>query len=135
MGDFKIGTTLVGMQLLSDIGLPDPKSDFLPYASSVITDSGRKKFIGTPVAIWNFGFLSYDESDVLRAYDTGEKVFLETPTRSSNDRWAVCKGYLHWPDEEPREPASIGYRIGIAISFHAIEIQSYDGDLYPLSDC
>lgn len=127
MPEFKIGTTLEGMELLTALTEPVtvvPVASFEPFADYRTLASGKRLGLGAPVATWEFPTLEREQRDQLRTFCTeaSAAVFIRTATNEDDDEYADFSAVMHWPDAEDR-PA--GLRHGFRIRFtHLVEQES-----------
>lgn len=105
---YMIGTSygdLTNVESLSGTPLPPPKSDFKPFATSVVLASGKSRGLGFPVATWNFGYLRQAQRDRLRQFCTGTSadIWIKTRTNDSADTFSYFQGVMNWPEDEETE--------------------------------
>ena len=88
--DLEIGTTILGMHNLMELGLPDPDSwTFTPYSRVEIGGDGRQRGFGFATASWTWGTLSQDQLNPLLELftantDASVQVYLYTYTDSGS---------------------------------------------------
>jgi hypothetical protein len=114
MGQYWIGTTVPGLVLLESLGLPDPKSEFIPGSTIRRVASGYSKYLGTPLARWHWGFWTPEQRSALKSYCSSASALLYICTLTDNDIFLTYQAIMHWP-EEPKD--MIKYRIPITILF------------------
>jgi hypothetical protein len=114
---YEIGTTSANMVTLASLGIPDPKGRFLPEAERVRLGNGKYKGLGSPVVIWEWGFLTQADRDALRTYCTGNSatVYIETITNNSTNTYATYTGLMHWPDGDENQDTY--RRLGFSVEF------------------
>lgn len=128
--NFKIGTTLLGMQeletLLSTGGaVASPDWSFQPYAGAVQLADGTLRGQGFPVVKWRFNHLSNTHRQTLKAFVTGLSgaVYIRTPTNESSGGAIVWKSYLgvmKWTPED--EDKAADETLGLVLTFtHLVE--------------
>jgi hypothetical protein len=124
---YKIGTTFGGLATLASLGIPDPKSEYIPGAGKVRLASGQDRDLGAPVIRWHFGFLTYADRDTLRTYCTGASGNIYIESRINDNVSTVHDAFkdflciMHWPDEEK----DAFFRVPFVIEFtHAVVVTS-----------
>lgn len=102
---YQIGTTLVGLATLDSLDIPDPKSEFAHFTEYVPLVSGGVRGVGSPVAIWRWGYLTQAQRDALRVFCTGAsaEVYIETRETDSSDVFDQYSATMIWPLEEERD--------------------------------
>ena len=87
MSEFKIGTTLGGMQTLETIFSPggsvfDPDWSYQEFAGAIRLADGTVKGQGFPIAKWRFNHISNDNRDALRGLipSLSALLYIRTPT-------------------------------------------------------
>ncbi len=101
MAEFEIGATEGGM---TDIGLlttplPEPKSNYLPYARIVNKGNGGTRGVGSPVAQWIFGVLTVEEYNQLKTFCPGASADVYIRTKLDDDTFADFQAKLIWPND------------------------------------
>lgn len=104
MADFEIGLTEIGMTNIEALAEPldPPKSEYLPYARTVNLGDGRKRGIGSPVAIWNFPLLTVEQRDQLKTFCPNAAGVVFIRTKLNDDTYADYQGTMIWPEDEDR---------------------------------
>lgn len=108
--DFRIGTTLGGMQTLDSIliaeGSVDPDWSFQPYSQSIRLGSGQVKGQGFSIAKWRWNIMSDDNREVLRDFvgdELSATVYIRTATNETIDGeivYADFQAIMNWPDQD-----------------------------------
>lgn len=105
---YKIDDTLVGLTSLDALGIiADPRSDFQPFADTIIDGAGGVHGIGFPVVEWHWDVMRTGEADILAAFLAGAasaNVFIQTKTNrlSTGDAYTFKKysAVMVWPTSE-----------------------------------
>jgi hypothetical protein len=131
MSEFKIGTTLGGMQALETIFSPggsvfDPDWSYQPFAGAIRLADGTIKGQGFPVAKWRFNHISNDNRDALRSLIPGLSalLYIRTPTNEidiyGDIVWGSFQAVAEWtPEDEDKAAAET---LGFVLTFtHLIE--------------
>lgn len=131
MPEFKIGTTLGGMQELNNLfspggGVFNPDWSFQPFAGSIRLANGQVKGQGYPVAIWRFNHLSNENRQIIRALipNLSATLYIHTPTNETDLYgdliWGDFQAVAEWTPEDEDKAAE--ETLGLVITFtHLIE--------------
>lgn len=116
--EYKIGSTLGGLALLSSLGIPAPKHAFVPYSVEVDLGDGSQAGQGWATDEWHWDFLTASQRATLRTYVTGKsaKIFI----RDLIDDGATWKNFeveAIWPTVEDRQA---GRRLSFTLQFRAM---------------
>lgn len=86
-------------EVKKDLGIPEPKGSYFPAIEAKRTVSGKDRWVGSPKAVWNWGFLSQAQRDTLRTYltDSSGGIYICTRTNDSQDAFAYYYAIYHWP--------------------------------------
>lgn len=102
--EYKIGSTLVGMQLLTDLGISaSPRPSYRPYADAVKLGTGDLMGQGFPVAEWHWDVMRIGESDILAGFLTSGlsgDVFIRTRLNRLSSglyTWGNFQCVMNWP--------------------------------------
>lgn len=114
--EYKIGTTLVGLQtLVAQLGMQaDPRHTFKEFALSVNTVAAGVKGLGRPQASWHWDFMSLADRNILKTYIQGRSATVYIRTRTDDDTYANFLCTAIWPDEEEKDA---GRRLDFTIEF------------------
>lgn len=128
---FKIGTSLMALDDLSEIFTPDrsdvfePDWSFQDFATAIELADGTVKGQGFPIAIWRWAHLSDVNRQELKDLCPGLSalVYIETATNEVDIYGTVFKQYqavMRWTEED--EDKSVDQTLGVLIRFtHLIE--------------
>ena len=127
MGDYKIGTTLLGMTALGS--LPEPVDDG-PIISDVLYDrqklgNGQYQEIGLGKCTWKWPLLTYAQLAQLRSFCSGASasVFIRTvPDKSAPITYANYSAVMVWPEKDPEMKAGLVY--DFVLTFESMEAAS-----------
>lgn len=121
MAGFKIGTTKEGMASIESLAtpLPAPRARYQPGSERVTLASGQERWIGWPVAVWEFPQLTEAQRDALRGFCSGASatVYIATLIDSAGKTYDDFQAVMVWPEEEDRRA---GYAFGLEIKFQAL---------------
>lgn len=95
--EYKIGTTLGGLTLLSSIPVIWPRSDFVRYSAMVPLMDGSEKGMGSPQVVWVWDWISYAQWTALRTYRTGVSSSIFIRTVDETGVWHSFSGVMIWP--------------------------------------
>jgi hypothetical protein len=115
--EFKIGTTLGGMTLLSALATPVewPKSTYMPYADVQTLISGLVRGVGFPIATWSWEVITRPQRDMLRTFCPGSSanVYIHTKTMDFSDSYDDFAAVMIWPtlEEEHDSQRRINFKI------------------------
>jgi hypothetical protein len=110
------------MTLLSDLGIPAPRHNFVPFSLYRKLGNGRTKGVGWAEDEWYWGFLTGSQRATLKEHvpDAGTSVYI-TDLMDDGVTWQdfVCEA--EWMRQEDRQT---GRRIGFSLKLSAmIEIE------------
>ncbi len=126
---FEIGTSYAGLTKLDALTtrVPDPKTEYRPYAKTALLGDGSRRGLGYPVVIWNFGLLTQAQRDQLRSYCSSgpsANVFIRTRTDESDESedivYAAYQAVMHWPEQEDYDTTR---RLDFRLEFRAMVLQ------------
>lgn len=100
--DYKIGTTAVGMVTLTSLGITAPMTEYSIAVDSVTLGDGSEKGVGSPTAIWHWGFLTGTQRASLRTYCTGTSATVYIRTKKDDNTYDNFFAILVWPLREQR---------------------------------
>lgn len=127
--DYKIGTTVEELTLLSDLGITaNPRPTYQPFSTFVKLADGTLQGYGFPIATWHWDVMKPGWSDILAAYLGGNlsaTVYIRTRlNRLDNGEydWATFRCQMNWPsgDEEIQSRRNLS----LTIEFTHLEVQS-----------
>lgn len=102
--EYKIGSTLGGMQTLAELGIiANPNPDYRQFAEVVEDGTGRTRGQGSRMAVWHWDVMRKGESDILAGFLSGDlsaPVYIRTRLNrlSGGDyTWATFSCIMHWP--------------------------------------
>lgn len=116
VGQYKIGTTLVGMQALCDILKEriDPECTFQEYAEAVGTDlTGATIEAGFPVATWHWERLSQTEYNTLLVYIGTVYIVTRVNTGGGSEDYLTYSGVM----ARPKGTWSSGEWVDVSVDF------------------
>jgi hypothetical protein len=131
---YAIGTLAGGTAGLTNVEtlLASPKGTFPPQGSyspgtELRLGSLGTRWVGTPQAVWRWGFLSRTQRDALRAFCSGASAEVYITTRvndlagetGSETEYRTYRALLLWPAEERREAQ--GRRVDFELRFNLLE--------------
>jgi len=100
MAEFEIGATSSTTNIGSlTTPLPEPKSNYLPYARVVNKGNGGTRGVGSPVAQWIFGVLTVEEYNQLKTFCPGASAAVWIRTKLDDDSYADFSGIMVWPND------------------------------------
>lgn len=116
--EYKIGSTLGGLTLLSALGIPAPQHDFVPYSVPVDGGDGKQIGHGWPTDEWHWGFLTAAQRATLRTYIPGSSatIFIRD-LKDDGLTWKDFQVEAIWPLGEDRQA---GRRLDFTIRFRAM---------------
>ena len=119
--EFKIGTTLLGMNLLSalvavpETEIPMPDSSFSLYSGAVDLADGLQRGLGKSTAVWHWEALTHTQREALKAYCSGLCADIFIRTLDEDNEYADYSGFMIWPAMENIDAA--GSVLDFTISF------------------
>lgn len=127
--EFKIGTTLGGLVLLTDLGITaNPRPTFQPFSSFVRLADGTLQGNGFPLATWHWDVMKAGWSDILAAYLGGNlsaTVYIRTRLNrldSGDYDWANYYCVMNWPSGD--EDIQSRRNLSLTIEFTHMELQA-----------
>jgi hypothetical protein len=109
--EFKIGTTLVGMTLLTELDtpIPGPRPAWAKFGEAVDLGDASRRGFGLPWATWTWDVLSKAQRDQLRTFCSGAsaQIYIRTYKRDASEVWANYLVQMIWPDEEEYDRGSV----------------------------
>ena len=127
--DFKIATYssgIAGLVTLRSLGIPNPRPVWIPGITSVKLGDNSARNVGSPSVMWQWGFISQSNRDLLRAYCTGAsaKVYIITPTVEKVSTVSnYAQRYLAmmiWPAPSRPENPMAGRRMEFSLVFRQL---------------
>ena len=121
--DFQIGTVLGYLDLLHDLGIPNPHPVWKASQDKVVLGDNSIRLLGYPQVAWEWGFLSQEQRDILRTYCTGgsSNVYIVTPTTEKSGGVSNVsveyQAIMVWPAPEAPEDPQTGRRVQFVITF------------------
>lgn len=99
---FMIGTAYATLTNLEALNIPAPRSIWRPYAALADLSDKTVRGLGSPVVVWEWGFLTQAQRDALRTYCTGasSNVWIKTQTMDSAAAYVYYSGVMIWPEQE-----------------------------------
>lgn len=97
-----IGTTSGTITLLSEltVPLPEPKTAYLPNATTKRTGANTKRGFGLPVAYWTFPLLTPAERNQLKTFCAGASATIYITTKLDDDTYDDFAAVMNWPDDD-----------------------------------
>lgn len=116
--EYKIGTTLAGLTLLSDLGIPYPRHGFVRHAQYNDMGDGSMQGNGWKQDEWFWGFITQAQRDTLRIYipQNGSHIFVRD-LKDDGVTWANFECESVWPQNEDRQA---GRRLSFTIILRAM---------------
>lgn len=120
--DFEISVTDGDSTVnVESLGLPAPRSTFLPYQESVPTADGGARGLGWESVIWEWDTLTQDQYDILRAFCPGTSVpcWIRTLTDDyDSENYIYYLAILRWP--QPPVQRRAGRALQMRLEFVAL---------------
>jgi hypothetical protein len=115
---YKIGTSADSLVLLSDLGIPAPRHNFVPFSVYKKLGSGRTKGMGWPKDDWYWGFLTGSQRATLKTYvpDAGATIFV-SDLMDDGLTYQDYEVQAEWMQEEDRQA---GRRLGFTLKLEAM---------------
>lgn len=122
MVEYKIGTTLGGMTLLSSLAtpVPWPRATFSMGERTTVA-SGAARDLGWMSAEWLFPLLTDAQRDQLRTFCTGASATVYIRTQDVDAVYRNYQAVLVWPDDEERRG---GLVFDLRLRFRALVLQA-----------
>jgi hypothetical protein len=127
--DFQIApyaSGTAGLVTLASILIPNPFPVYKTGVNSIKLGDNSARTLGAPVVIWQWGFITQAQRDILRAYCPGAsaQVYIITPTTenvssvpNASQRY---QGVMIWPAPNTPEAPQAGRRLEFAIQFRQL---------------
>ena len=130
--DFKIATFAAGvgaLVTLASLGIPKPFPIYKTGVSTVKLGDNSARTLGSPMVVWQWGFLTAAQRDTLRTYCPGASasVYIVTPTTekissvSNAAQTFLCQ--MIWPAPDNPEAPQAGRRLEFPIVFRQLVVQ------------
>jgi len=106
---------------VESLGLPAPRSTFLPYQESIAAADAGARGLGWESAIWEWDALTLDQYDTLRALCTGASVacWIRTLTDDyDEENYIYYSATLRWP--QPPDQRRAGRALQMRLEFVAL---------------
>jgi len=103
-----------------------PKFSFQPFADYRELGNGAQRGLGSPLAAWNWGWLTRHgtaapqaQRDMLKTFcaDAAASVYIRTRKNDTSDAYAYFSAQLNWPREEAKQA---GRREDFTLNFSAM---------------
>jgi hypothetical protein len=129
--DFKIATYasgIGGLSTLRSLRIPNPHPVWVPGVSSEKLGDNGARILGSPAVVWQWGFISQYERDILRAYCPGaysNVYIITTTTEKVGGVSNVAKRYLAkmiWPPPSQPENPQTGRRLEFSIMLRQLVV-------------
>ena len=116
--EYKIGTSQATLTLLSDLGIPAPNHNFVPYSTERVLGNGATRGLGWPEDEWYWGFLKADWRATLKDYvpGRGAHIFVRT-LKDDGLTWKDFECEAEWMRQEDRQN---GRRISFTLKLKAM---------------
>lgn len=115
---YEIGATEIGMVTLESLGLKAPKNEYAIYANSITLGDGSERGVGSPMFVWNWGYLTSAQRATLRAYCTGKSANVFIKTIKDDNSYVTYSAIMVWPNSEER---AAGRVLDFSIEFRQAE--------------
>lgn len=115
---YKIGTTQVGMTLLSTLGIPAPRHGFVKYSVYTVLGDGSTQGNGWSTDEWYWGFITSAQRATLRSLipNAGAHIFIRN-LLTDGTTWKDFDVQVEWPQNEDRQA---GKFLGFSLKFKAM---------------
>lgn len=116
--EYKIGTSVGTLTLLSALGIPAPHNGFVPYSKIIRTGTGGVKGQGWSEDEWYWGFLTSPQRAALRTYipTAGAHIFVRD-LKDDGLTYADFECEAEWMKQEDRQA---GRRVGFTLKLYAM---------------
>ena len=103
-----------------------PKSSYQPFADYQELGNGAQRGLGSPLAAWNWGWLTRHgtaapqaQRDMLKTFcaDAAAAVYIRTRKNDTSDTYAYFSAQMNWPREEAKQA---GRREDFTLNFSAM---------------
>lgn len=124
IGDFKIGTSVVGLTNIESLATPLPVPRVTrPTYELVKLGDGSMREVGFPFCSWTWPQLTIAQVEQLRTFCTGSSVsiYMRTLTRVSATTYANYLATMTWPDDEDSRG---GYVFNLTVKFDSMVVQT-----------
>lgn len=119
---YAIGTTQETMQYLFQLGVPEPRSEYKPFAIAVQTGGLGVLGQGFPTDLWDWNMIREPARAVLKGFCPGlsAQVYVRTYNDSlATPAWEVYRARMLWtPEAEDRQNNA---RLKLMIRFRLLE--------------
>jgi len=114
--EYKIGTTLEGMTLLTELTTPlkPPAAAFTPSVGSITLGDGTERAIGSALTAWHWGFLTSNQRDQLKEFCPGKSAEVYIRTILADGTYANYSCVMVWPQNENRQSTRV---VDITVDF------------------
>lgn len=115
---YMIGTSQGSMTLLSDLGIPEPHQNFVPFSTMIELGDGSVEGNGWAEDEWYWGFLTAAQRATLRTYvpSLGAHIFVRDLI-DDGETWVDFECEAEWMREEDRQA---GVRVGFTLKLRAM---------------
>jgi hypothetical protein len=130
--DFQIATYAAGiggLATLRSLGVPNPRPVWVPAVDAADLGDNSVRWLGAPVVMWRWGFVSQTARDVLKTFcpGAGARVYVVTPTTENLGGVPNApKTYLSqmiWVKPSAPENPQAGRRLEFQILFRQMVVQ------------
>lgn len=111
-----------GLVSLEEAGITqEPRGEWLEGSEIVALADGNARYLGNPIATWNFNYIRPEGRAALREYCEGASQELYVQTINNEEEFRVYRAILHWPAETPQEGFSRSVKWDFAPWFLILE--------------
>lgn len=107
--EYSLGEDVGSLVLLSDFDPPilAPFTDPAPAVGSITLGDGTERYIGLPVVVWHWGFITAAMRDALKAFCPEKSAEVAIRTLKPDGNYADYTCIMIWPQRENRQAGRI----------------------------
>ncbi len=99
----------------------EPLGDWLESEEIVSLSDANDRYLGYPVALWQWDFIRPASRAALRAYCAGASQELYIETVNNENEFRDYRAILHWPEEHPRSGYDRSVKWNFVVRFSILE--------------